>query len=63
MGKVGGTMFHGPVLHSVRHSIGHFIIQAAAFVDRLFQRGVDFIGNTILFSITQGYMNTGTAKC
>ena len=44
MGKVGGTMFHGPVLHSVRYSIGHFIIQAAAFVDRLFQRGVDLVG-------------------
>lgn len=23
----------------------------------------DYVANAILFSITQGYMNTGTAKC
>lgn len=27
MGKVGSAVLYGPVLHRVRHSVGHFIIQ------------------------------------
>ena len=44
MGKMGGAMLDGPILHGVCHSVGHFVIQAAALIDRFFQRGVDFIG-------------------
>ena len=44
MGKVGGAMLDSPILHGVGHSVGHFVIQAAALVNGLLQRGVDLIG-------------------
>lgn len=33
------------------------------FIDDFVIRNEAWIENAILFSITQGYMNTGTAKC
>ena len=43
-----------PVMHELAHSLVAIAVGA---------RVVEIIGNAILFSITQGYMNTGTAKC
>ena len=40
VGEMGGAVFDGPVLHRVGHSIGDLVIQARAFVDGLFQRGI-----------------------
>ena len=44
MGKVGSAVLYGPILHRVRHSVGHFIIQAAALIDGLLQRGIHLVG-------------------
>ena len=38
MGKMGGTVFHGPVLHSCCHCIGNIQIQLSTLVDSFSER-------------------------
>ena len=41
VGKMGGPVFNGPILHGCRYGVGHLRVQVGTLIDGLFQRGVN----------------------
>ena len=58
VGVMSSTLFHGPVLHGVGHSIGHIEIQVLAFVDGLAQGLIYVLGQPLLHDVVVEHRGT-----